>query len=66
MKRIRWRDSFALWWEEPSSKLIVGLFLAMLVAVGLFAVGIEPKPLAARYGLGPSWGARWQPPKKSN
>jgi hypothetical protein len=67
MKKISWTDSIAIWWEEPSSKIVVGLFVAMLAVVGLFAVGIELKPLAARFGLGPGWGARWQPPlKKSN
>jgi hypothetical protein len=65
MKRLGWKDSLALWWEEPSSKLRAGLFVALLVVVGLFVVGIEPKPLAARFGLGPSWGPRWQPHKNS-
>jgi hypothetical protein len=66
MKRNSWQDSLALWWQEPSSKLVVGLFVAMLIVVGLFAVGLEPKPLAAQFGLGSGWGARWQPHKNSN
>jgi len=61
MKRTSWRDSFVQWCEEPLSKLMIGLFVAVLVVLALFIVGLEPKPLAARFGLGPSWGARWDP-----
>jgi hypothetical protein len=63
MKKIGWRVSLFLrlteWWDEPSSKVTVGLLVALLIIVGLFALGSEPKPLASRFGLGPGWGPRW-------
>jgi hypothetical protein len=42
-----------LWWE-PSTKVLVGVFVALLIFIAALAVGYRPDPMNSR-GMGPRW-----------